>query len=150
MVCHMTDTAWHAKADCRRPGYDPDWWHPGLAEAGEGRERPRSASLRAKLICASCPVRPQCLEEAMADVEGTYGIWGGLTREERLALADGCKVVGPDSQVAPDPDVRMGAYLFAERGKRLEHAAKYAGMKRAALRGALEENVYRVVSEGAA
>lgn len=35
----------------------------------------------AKLICASCVVRPQCLAHAMKHDE--YGVWGGLTANER-------------------------------------------------------------------
>lgn len=37
---------------------------------------------RAKLICASCPVRPDCLSYAL-DHRQEQGIWGGLTEEER-------------------------------------------------------------------
>jgi hypothetical protein len=45
----------------------------------------------AKEICAACPVRVACLTSALA-AEGTgwggrYGIWGGLTPEERQELA---------------------------------------------------------------
>lgn len=38
----------------------------------------------ARLICAGCTVRTQCLEEALAAGEQD-GIWGGLTPEERRA-----------------------------------------------------------------
>lgn len=42
---------------------------------------------RAKAVCASCPVRSECLEHALNGDE-RYGIWGGLTyRERRLAAA---------------------------------------------------------------
>jgi WhiB family transcriptional regulator, redox-sensing transcriptional regulator len=37
---------------------------------------------RAKLICAGCVVRQECLDFALARVE-THGIWGGTTAEER-------------------------------------------------------------------
>lgn len=37
----------------------------------------------AKLICAGCPVRECCLAYAMDSEE--YGVWGGLTPEERDA-----------------------------------------------------------------
>ena len=46
----------------------------------------------AQKLCGSCPVRPQCLDEAMAVEYGTglgrrYGIWGGLTPIARVRLA---------------------------------------------------------------
>ena len=43
----------------------------------------------AKAVCAGCPVRPECLNEAMqylADQEECAGIWGGLTLNERKEL----------------------------------------------------------------
>lgn len=36
----------------------------------------------AKLICAACPVTPQCREEGLRR-SAEEGIWGGLTRDER-------------------------------------------------------------------
>src|SRR5512144_1108655 len=36
----------------------------------------------AKRICGGCPVRRQCAEYALA-VDERYGVWGGLTAEER-------------------------------------------------------------------
>lgn len=41
---------------------------------------------RAKRICDDCPVKQQCREHAMANHE-TYGVWGGLTENERHKLA---------------------------------------------------------------
>ena len=39
----------------------------------------------AKAVCSGCPVRQQCLDEAIGNGE-QYGIWGGLTAEERTSL----------------------------------------------------------------
>ena len=39
----------------------------------------------AKKICASCEVRPQCLQYALANDE-RFGIWGGLSERERRKL----------------------------------------------------------------
>lgn len=41
----------------------------------------------AKEICRGCPVRPECLYDAL-DANAPNGIWGGLTRGERLALPE--------------------------------------------------------------
>lgn len=41
-----------------------------------------------KNICAVCPVRQRCLDEAMrAEDTSRYGIYGGLTPRERTVLA---------------------------------------------------------------
>jgi WhiB family redox-sensing transcriptional regulator len=36
---------------------------------------------QAKTICATCPIKMQCLAEALAETE--FGIWGGTTEQER-------------------------------------------------------------------
>ena len=44
-----------------------------------------AAQNRAKLMCTGCPVRSECLAEALDDrVE--WGVWGGMTERERRAL----------------------------------------------------------------
>ena len=40
----------------------------------------------AKAICSGCTVREPCLEAALAAGE-RFGIWGGLTTEERQSIA---------------------------------------------------------------
>lgn len=50
-----------------------------------------AAAQRAKAICGSCLVRDECLAYALA-TELPYlrfGIWGGMTPEERAERADG-------------------------------------------------------------
>ncbi len=44
-----------------------------------------AAQHRAKRLCASCPVRTECLIEAL-DQRIEWGIWGGMTERERRAL----------------------------------------------------------------
>jgi WhiB family redox-sensing transcriptional regulator len=41
----------------------------------------------AKAVCASCPVIQMCREHALA-VQEPYGIWGGLSEDERLVIVD--------------------------------------------------------------
>lgn len=60
---------WRPLAACR--SHDPALWFP---ERGHDTRQ-------AKAICAGCPVREQCLEQAIADGE-TVGIWGGLSGRE--------------------------------------------------------------------
>nr|WSW49819.1 WhiB family transcriptional regulator [Streptomyces sp. NBC_01001] len=40
---------------------------------------------RAKAICATCPLMASCLDGALERGE-EYGVWGGLTEDERSSL----------------------------------------------------------------
>src|SRR5699024_243868 len=44
-----------------------------------------AAQNRAKLICRGCPVRTECLAEAL-DNRIEFGVWGGMTERERRTL----------------------------------------------------------------
>ncbi|MEV6212463.1 WhiB family transcriptional regulator [Kitasatospora sp. NPDC051914] len=71
---------WQYRAACR--GQDTAlFFHP----AGERGEPHQDRVEAAKRVCTRCPVRGQCLEYALTADE-RYGIWGGLTEDERRAL----------------------------------------------------------------
>lgn len=70
-------TTWRDSAACR--GKDPDLWFP-VALRSDKSARPRAVT-RAVTICASCPARARCLEEA-AQRDERYGIWGGFDFED--------------------------------------------------------------------
>jgi WhiB family redox-sensing transcriptional regulator len=76
-VFDITDdqSSWHVDALCRQ--FDPEPWH---AEQGEGYE---ALKAEAKRICQLCPAINTCLAEHLTE---KYGIWGGLTPNERAAL----------------------------------------------------------------
>ncbi|HEY0902896.1 MAG TPA: WhiB family transcriptional regulator [Marmoricola sp.] len=40
---------------------------------------------KAKVVCAACPVRAECLAEAL-DNQIEWGVWGGMTERERRAV----------------------------------------------------------------
>jgi WhiB family redox-sensing transcriptional regulator len=44
-----------------------------------------AAQNRAKQMCAGCPVKSECLAEALDD-KVEWGVWGGMTERERRAL----------------------------------------------------------------
>lgn len=72
---------WQLHGACR--GQDTElFFHP------EGERGPRRAAREAaaKAVCATCPVLLACREHALA-VREPYGIWGGLSEQEREALA---------------------------------------------------------------
>lgn len=55
------------------------------SDSSERKEERLEREKLAKRICASCAVRHDCLESALARHE-SYGIWGGLNEFERRAL----------------------------------------------------------------
>ena len=65
-------TDWSAHAACRTT--DPD----ELFVQG-------AAQNRAKAVCTGCPVRTECLADAL-DNRVEFGVWGGMTERERRAL----------------------------------------------------------------
>ena len=69
----MKKGAWSDQAACR--GTDTEIFYPANAEE----------EAEALSICATCPVRAQCLEYAIHNRE-TYGIWGGATPEQRRRM----------------------------------------------------------------
>lgn len=74
---------WQLLGSCR--GEDPAvFFHP------EGERGPARAAREAaaKAICASCPVRIQCAEHSLA-VREPYGVWGGLSEDDREAIYRG-------------------------------------------------------------
>ena len=53
----------------------------------DGERGPRRANREAtaKAVCATCPVIAACRKHALA-VQEPYGIWGGLSEDDRLAI----------------------------------------------------------------
>lgn len=71
---------WQLQAACR--GLDSEvFFHPDGQRGSARTVREHNA----KLICASCPVMQQCREHALR-VREPYGVWGGLTEDEREAI----------------------------------------------------------------
>ncbi len=66
---------WWRSAACRTA--DPEMFFP-VSSVGPGHDE----VARAKEVCASCLVRRQCLQFALATRQG-HGVWGGTTEEER-------------------------------------------------------------------
>ncbi len=67
------ELAWQVDALCAQT--DPEAFFP--EKGGSTRD--------AKKVCASCTVRSECLEYALANDE-RFGIWGGLSERERRRL----------------------------------------------------------------
>src|SRR5215218_6920357 len=70
---------WQFQGTCR--WVDPAvFFHPE-GERGPARRRRDDA---AKAVCATCPVVAPCREHALT-VREPYGVWGGLSEQEREA-----------------------------------------------------------------
>jgi WhiB family transcriptional regulator, redox-sensing transcriptional regulator len=75
MIATMSALNWRSSAACLSA--DPDLFFP-ISSTGPAERQ----IARAKVICANCPVRRECLEFAMTH-DQTHGIWGGTTAEDR-------------------------------------------------------------------
>jgi WhiB family redox-sensing transcriptional regulator len=63
-----------------------DWTMSAKCRGMEDGLFPEAADQkRARLICAGCPVRYECLAEAL-DNKIEWGVWGGMTERERRLL----------------------------------------------------------------
>ncbi len=71
----MERPEWHKRAVCR-----------GAGTALFFLEHGDPSAPRARALCASCPVREECLEFALTDPAGRCGIWGGTTEKDRRHL----------------------------------------------------------------
>lgn len=80
---------WADRALCKDSGH-PDAWFPEKAGPGD-----IVSTTFAKAICRRCPVRNPCLQYALRHESGVYrwGVYGGLSPEERRKLAGRLKAV---------------------------------------------------------
>ena len=71
---------WQLHGSCRGESTSL-FFHPD-GERGPARARRQAA---AKAVCGQCPVIEACLKHALA-VREPYGVWGGMSEEERARL----------------------------------------------------------------
>ena len=72
MASVLEDQTWAVQAACA--GADPD----SLFVRG-------SAQRQVRQMCLGCPVRIECLADALSS-STMFGVWGGLTERERRSL----------------------------------------------------------------
>lgn len=98
------DSSWLGKAACR--GIDPDLMFPE-----------RGASTRpAKRICSGCPVRLQCLVNALRSGE-KFGIWGGASERERRRIRKRLTAGGRIEEVCVEWIAEQPDYAEAETSR---------------------------------
>jgi WhiB family redox-sensing transcriptional regulator len=78
MSLAATRLNWWTEAACQDA--EPDIFFP-VSSTGRGGEE-----ARAKLVCAGCPVRADCLAYAMDAGAPLQGIWGGTSDTDRARL----------------------------------------------------------------
>jgi WhiB family redox-sensing transcriptional regulator len=83
----MARPPWRLLAACQST--DPDLFFP-VSSTGRSLEQADEA----KAVCARCLVRRQCLSFAL-QTRQAYGIWGGLTEEERHEMRPGRTATAP-------------------------------------------------------
>lgn len=71
---------WQLRGACRDA--EPSLFFHPEGERGSSRLR---RDLAAKAVCATCPVIVACARHALR-VREPYGVWGGLTEDEREAV----------------------------------------------------------------
>ena len=86
-----------------------EWQHRGLCRftnpevffhpEGERGPSRRWREDRALAICRQCPVLQECREHALR-VHEPYGIWGGMTQDEREAILAGGATHAPHASAA--------------------------------------------------
>lgn len=118
---------WRSRGACR--DVDPDTFFPATDHGPE--------ATRAKAVCAGCPVRGRCLEDALHRIPD--GIAGGLTAaERRRRMHTGPQWIDPD-------ELAWTARTRAEsaRAGRLLLAAGRSPAAVARVCGVSERTVYR-------
>jgi WhiB family transcriptional regulator, redox-sensing transcriptional regulator len=67
--------------------WSENWVVRGLCRSSDPDELfvQGAAQNQAKVICRGCPVRTECLADAL-DNRVEFGVWGGMTERERRAL----------------------------------------------------------------
>ncbi len=105
---------WRAQAAC--VDVDAELFFP-VAESGPVFESQVAA---AKAVCARCPVRAECLADALVGLP--FGIAGGLTAEERRGLG-----AGRPAPAVPGPPVAATRMEIAEAGRAAIRAGRPVG-----------------------
>ena len=103
---------WLDAGACRSE--DPELFFP-ITSSGPSAQQIAAA----KAVCQGCGVQSQCLHYAL-DSHQSYGVWGGLSEEERLRLTrrgenrSGCSPTAgarrPSRRIKSGPEGRNAGY----------------------------------------
>lgn len=77
--------SWRDSAACRE--VDPEIFFVDYGWVGRPPGTLKKQREAALAVCQPCPVKVECLEDALAaPATRDYGVWGGTTRYQRVAL----------------------------------------------------------------
>ena len=89
------DSDWRRNAACT--GEDPELFFP-IGSAGPAARQTQQA----RQVCQGCPVRLACLEWAL-QVGADYGVWGGMSEDDRQSLRRRSRSTRASRRVQPPP-----------------------------------------------
>ena len=117
---------WRSRGACLSA--DPDLFFP-ISPGGASQRQEK----RAKAVCATCPVKAECLAFAV-ETRQVHGVWGGLGEEELARLGRSLRAPGAVPQRIP------GTGRVADRGRvagatKVARATQVAGTREAGGRG---------------
>jgi WhiB family transcriptional regulator, redox-sensing transcriptional regulator len=95
---------WQLLAACR--GVDSSLFFHPEGERGAARSARENS---AKEVCMRCPVRAECAAHALA-VREPYGVWGGLTEDEREELMGRARTRLVSTSASPSRDQGTDAH----------------------------------------
>jgi WhiB family redox-sensing transcriptional regulator len=144
------DTSWHRDGACTQA--DPELFFNPYDERGADRTRRDALAVA---VCRTCPVMQRCREENLHE---QFGVWGGLTEEDRKAIRKGRAIPAAHLQVVPVATPRLAtkgqgldpgpvaAHLarLVEAGVTATTIARFAGMSPDAVRAILRGTTQHV------
>ena len=98
---------WQTRAACRDA--DPELFFPASDDYTAAAVAAQVAV--ARRVCLSCPVRIECLSWAV-EVSEDYGLWAGMTPDERRAIRRDRLAGVPDPEVDAEPMCPACSLLF--------------------------------------
>ncbi|TQC41485.1 WhiB family transcriptional regulator [Rhodococcus sp. WS4] len=104
---HHINPDWQHRASCR--GVDTEMFFSPDGERGRGRAQRERA---AKQICQDCPVLAQCRAHALTATEA-YGIWGGMSENERTRHTRRTRVTARHRDTTPAPATHHNRSTFS-------------------------------------
>jgi len=103
----------------------------GLTDLFYGPEDGRTEAERSereaqcKQVCAMCPVVLECLERALV-LKQPYGVWGGMTEQERREFRAHLKDEGYGDDIPESMELWASVHSYFARKDTIVHPAKPA------------------------